>query len=238
MQQTELRNSDRPSLSGEPKAAFERAYDAILELIVRQELRPGQVTSVIALSDRLGIGRTPIKEAITRLATEGILNVRGRRGTYVARLEEQNVRHIFALRKLFENYAAPLAAANITRERLDEMEGLLKVMADESFRKPPGGRSLPQFVNSDVRFHNIIIESSGNPYLYAQYCALHLHQQIVTFLIHSDSRSARGRQREHENILIALKRRDSEGLRRALASHTESVEEKIITSIHETRGEW
>ena len=115
MQQTELRNSDRPSLSGEPKAAFERAYDAILELIVRQELRPGQVTSVIALSDRLGIGRTPIKEAITRLATEGILNVRGRRGTYVARLEEQNVRHIFALRKLFENYAAPLAAANITR---------------------------------------------------------------------------------------------------------------------------
>lgn len=238
MPRTEPGNLPHPSPGRETRAAFERAYDAILDLIVRQELRPGQATSVIALSDRLGIGRTPIKEAITRLATEGILTVKGRRGTYVARLDEQDVRHIFALRKLFENYAAPLAAANITRERLDEMEKLLKMMADESFRRPPGGRSLPQFVNSDVRFHNIIIESAGNPYLYAQHCALHLHQQIVTYLFHSDSRSAQERQREHGNILTALKHRDSEGLRRALASHTKSVEEKIITSIHETRGEW
>jgi DNA-binding GntR family transcriptional regulator len=219
------------------KTAFERAYDAILDLIVRQKLRPGEKTSVVALSEELGIGRTPTKEAITRLATEGILSVEGRRGTYVTRLGEEDVRHIFALRRLFEHYAAPLAAQNMDRARIGEMERLLKSMEEASLRREPGRRSMPHFVNSDVKFHNLLIEAAGNPYLYAQYCALHLHQQIVTYLFHSSRRSAEDRQREHVAILDALKRRDAKALRHALAEHTGSVEETIIGSIREMRGE-
>lgn len=217
------------------RAAFERAYDAIVDLIVRQELRPGEATSVMALSQRLGIGRTPTKEAITRLSTEGLLTVKGRRGTYVTRLNEQDVRHLFALRKLFEEHAAFSAAQRITDAQLAELEQILERMRKESLEEP---RSLPQFVSSDVKFHNIIIEAAGNPYLLAQYRNLHLHQLIITYLFNSNLRSAERRQGEHVAIVEALKRRDGEALCRALGEHASNVEAAIIGSMREMRGEF
>ncbi|TAM88694.1 MAG: GntR family transcriptional regulator [Candidimonas sp.] len=237
MRMTDSLNPAGAAPRDESRAASKKAYDAILDLIVRQALRPGQATSVTVLSNQLGIGRTPVKEAVTRLSAENVLTVKGRRGTYVADVGEEDMRHIFALRRLFEGYAAPLAARNITAASLREMEELLEVMADESYRRPAGTRSLPQFVNSDVKFHDIIIEAAGNPYLYAQHCALHLHQQIVTYLSHSDGQDSHARQQEHENIHQALVDRDGEALRNALATHTQSVENKIVTAIHERRGQ-
>jgi len=66
-----------------PATATGQAYEGVLDLVLHYELRPGERTSVNLLAERLKLGRTPVKEAITRLQTEGLLSVAGRSGTTV-----------------------------------------------------------------------------------------------------------------------------------------------------------
>src|SRR6185503_11904038 len=94
--------------------AADRAYARILDLILTRELRPNERTSVNSLADRLSLGRTPIKEAITRLETEGVLTVVGQSGTMVNGIGPDQVRQIFSLRRLLEDFAAKDVVKHIT----------------------------------------------------------------------------------------------------------------------------
>src|SRR5215831_10122146 len=112
---------DRGSVSDE-------AYGKIIDLILTRELRPGERTSVNLLADRLGLGKTPIKEAITRLQTEGVLTVVGRSGTSVKNINAEEARQLFALRRALEEFAADETVKNITQSDITSLQRLLKVL--------------------------------------------------------------------------------------------------------------
>jgi DNA-binding GntR family transcriptional regulator len=150
-----------PADAGTPGGLIaERAYLALHERIVTLDLAPGTVLREDALMAELAIGRTPLREAIKRLALEGFVAVQPRRGTYVTEVESADIIHITEVRAELEGYAAGLAARRMdaaarqaARALLDQIEGL--------------GRAGDQdaLMHVDRRIHSFVWEATGNPYL-------------------------------------------------------------------------
>lgn len=211
------------------------AYNAIVDLLFQHQLRPGEKTSVITLSKRIGLGRTPIKEAITRLETEGILSVAGRSGTIVNDFTADQARLIFSLRSALEDFASDNVVKNITPKEILHLRQLVAQMGTLSLGNNNTGRSVAAFVRANVGFHRAIIAGAKNPYLDRMFAQVQVHQQILLYLQHSGFQrdAAFQRQREHEDILKAVEKRDAKKLRDLLRRHSDAA----LSSILEERGE-
>src|SRR5256714_14499447 len=103
----------------------ERAFHAIREMIVSLELRPGAVIDERSLMQQLGIGRTPTREALRRLAQEGLVEVYPRRGMFVTPVEIQDLASLADVRSVLESSAARLAAERATDDDRDSIAALL-----------------------------------------------------------------------------------------------------------------
>src|SRR5919205_1671808 len=102
----------------------DRAYYAIRELIVTLELPPGSVVREPELTERLGIGRTPVREALRRLAQERLIEVYPRRGMFVTTVDVRDLARLCEVRAVLEPEAARLAAERATRADLDEIDAV------------------------------------------------------------------------------------------------------------------
>jgi DNA-binding GntR family transcriptional regulator len=153
--------SSPPAGDGQSNRLFaERAYHDLRDRIVTLRLPPGTVLREDALMRELGIGRTPLREAVKRLALENLVAVQPRRGTFVSPVEASDIVHITEVRAELEGYAAELAALRMSAETrvfaeelLDELDHLTQAQDQEG---------LIQF---DERIHRFTWEASGNPYL-------------------------------------------------------------------------
>jgi DNA-binding GntR family transcriptional regulator len=206
-------------------SAADLAYSGIIELVLNSELRPGERTSVNLLAARLDIGRTPVKEAITRLQTEGLLSVAGRSGTVVNRVDREQTQQLFALRRVLEDFAAETAVENVTQKQLAEIRRCLQKL----------GRSntTAEFVRANVEFHSLIVAAAGNPFLIRFFSQLQIQLQIVTYLLRRgfDTKAAAARHREHEIIVKALEKRDAKALKEALRTHVMTTERAILATL-------
>lgn len=216
--------------------ASEQAYNAIVDLILCRDLRPGERTSVNLLATRLNLGRTPIKEAITRLQTEGVLSVAGRSGTTINTIDASATVQLFALRRTLEEFAVEGAVRNVTKSQLSRLRELLEELAATSVDHADGRdivRTIARFVKANVAFHGMIVSAAGNPFLDRLYAQLQMQVQIVTYLVHRgvDPRAAAVRQREHEGIVEALAARDVQALKAALKGHAEGSEAVILHAL-------
>lgn len=166
----------------EPTSAADQAYNKIVDLILNRGLRPGERTSVNLLAARLGLGRTPIKEAITRLQTEGVFTVAGRSGTTLKTIDHRDTKHLFALRRTMEDFAAEQAAVHATSDQLRQLRKLLREMRIASLDRAGSTDSAARFIRANVAFHSTIVAAAGNPFLDRIYGQLQLQSQIVTYL--------------------------------------------------------
>ena len=212
--------------------ATDQAYDGILNLVLRHELRPGERTSVNLLADRLQIGRTPVKEAITRLQTEGLLSVFGRSGTMVNVIDARQAEQLFALRQVLEDFAPEQAVEHVTDAQIKRLKKLTQEMRRQSL-DGDHFRSTVGFVSANVEFHASIVAASGNPFLLRLYSQIQMQTQIVTYLIHRgyDPRAAERRQAEHENIMKALVARDGKALKASLRAHAQTTSRTILAKL-------
>jgi len=213
-------------------SAADQAYNGIIDLVLHHELRPGERTSVNLLAARLNLGRTPVKEAITRLQTEGVLSVAGRSGTIVNQVSRAQTEQLFALRQVLEDFAAEGAAKNITAEQLQRVRVLLREMGQYGAERN-NINSTADFVRANVAFHALIVEAADNLFLVRFYAQLQMQMQIVTYLVQRgfDPKAAERRQREHSAIVKALAARDAKQLKAALRSHAEATETAILASL-------
>lgn len=221
------------SLRGIAQSVADQAYAKIVDLILLRELRPGERTSVNLLADRLGYGRTPIKEAITRLQTEGVLTVVGRSGTTVNAISASDARQLFALRRTLEESAVDDAVVNVTVQEIRSLKRLLDDLRTSSFDRRDAVKSGAQFVHANAAFHSAIIAAAKNLFLSRLYSQIQIQAQIVTYLVHRgyDEKSARKRQQEHEGIVAALEARNANLLKKRLREHAETSEGVILSSL-------
>jgi DNA-binding GntR family transcriptional regulator len=140
----------------------DRAYHELRDRIVTLRLPPGTVLREDELMRELDVGRTPLREAVKRLALEDLVAVQPRRGTFVSPVEAADIVHITEVRAELEGYAAELAALRMSAETRVLAEQLL----DEVDHLNESGDQ-DRLMRFDQRIHRFTWEASGNPYLIA-----------------------------------------------------------------------
>ncbi len=199
----------------------EQAYQAIRDAIVRLDLPPSSVIDETALCQRIGVGRTPIREALQRLRHEGLVIVFPRRGMMVAPIATMESQHLTQARLLWEPNVARLAAEVGTEGAWDALEC---VLADS-----PAAYATPADVERGTevngRFHRGIAQATGNPYL-VELVEQYQHRQMrLSFLFfrHGIYDPVTD---QHYAILAALRARDGEGVATIMEQHVQITHQR------------
>jgi len=199
----------------------ERAYEAIRDLIVSTELEPDQPIDERALMERLGIGRTPVREAVRRLAQEQLVQVYPRRGTFVAGVDVRDLARLSEVREAIEPQAARLAAERAGDDDRRRIEGLLAELGDGSVR---GERQLMEL---DERIHRAVYRAARNEFLEAtavQYYALALR---IWHLALDRADELEGAVLEHATLLRAILAGDAAAAEATMRDHVDRFEQAM-----------
>ena len=132
-------------------------FNTLRKAILRGELKPGERLMEIQLANKLGVSRTPIREAIRKLELEGLVLMIPRKGAEVAQITEKNMQDVLEVRKALEELSVQLACERITPEQVEEMK-----MAAEDFRKFLKSGDVTKIAEADVKFHDIIFAATNN----------------------------------------------------------------------------
>ena len=132
-------------------------FNTLRQAILTGELKPGERLMEIHLSDRLGVSRTPIREAIRKLELEGLVVMIPRKGAQVAKITEKNLKDVLEVRRALDTLAVRLACKRMD----DTYKKQLREACDE-FAKVVKCSNTKDITEADVRFHDIINQSTGN----------------------------------------------------------------------------
>ena len=132
-------------------------FNTLRKAILRGELKPGERLMEIQLANKLGVSRTPIREAIRKLELEGLVLMIPRKGAEVAQITEKNMQDVLEVRKALEELSVQLACERITPEQVEEMK-----MAAEDFRQVLKSGDVTKIAEADVKFHDIIFAATNN----------------------------------------------------------------------------
>ena len=132
-------------------------FNTLRKAILRGELKPVERLMEIQLANKLGVSRTPIREAIRKLELEGLVLMIPRKGAEVAQITEKNMQDVLEVRKALEELSVQLACERITPEQVEEMK-----MAAEDFRKVLKSGDVTKIAEADVKFHDIIFAATNN----------------------------------------------------------------------------
>lgn len=200
-------------------------YNLLRERILSGSFPPGDKLNVDALARQLGTSHTPVKVALAKLATEGIVQIQPRRGTYVARVAEQEIGEVLAIRRALELLAAETIVEHITEQDIVELEKIVRQIEQAA--------DVDTHAKKNAEFHRRLVELSGNRTLAELYNQLHAHIHIA--LIHARSTTWRARSSperiEHRAILDALKRRDADALQTTIRQHLSRSRTSLLADI-------
>jgi DNA-binding GntR family transcriptional regulator len=191
----------------------DRAYAALRDRIVALRIAPGAPINEDALGRELDMGRTPVREAIKRLALENLVTVFPRRGTFASEINITDLAHISDVRQQLEGHAAYRAAQRLTAARREELERLL-ARIDESASGPRDEQ-----MRLDAEIHRFVHRSTANPYLeetLARYFNLSLR---IWYLVLDRLPHLTERVREHRALLEAIRDGEADRARAIAADH-------------------
>jgi len=193
---------------------WQRVYDHLRAEILAGDLEPGVELAEVALAEQLGVSRGPIREAIGRLASEGLVTVRPRRGAVVSSLSKEEFLELYQVREALERMAVKLA---VPRLQPDDIAAL-QVLIDSMTSRAEQGK-VSEFFEANAEFHQRLVDASGNVKL------AELYRQLLDQIGRYRTRSLlmRGNlQRsvaEHAAILRAAKRGNAERAAHLMSEH-------------------
>jgi DNA-binding GntR family transcriptional regulator len=201
----------------------DKIYARVKDMIASGSLEPGSRIVQEDLAASLGVSRTPLVNALKRLAQEGLLEWIPRRGIYVRQLGPQELVWLFELRERLEPLAAELAATRIGPAEAGEMRRQWEAMA----HLPDTPESHRAFVDLDRRFHWRLAELAANPYLAAAMAPVNM---MASAYLHGNPRPWEDTVPDHLAIIDALSRGDAAACAKAMRAH-------IVQSLEALREE-
>ena len=203
-------------------------FNTLRRAILRGELVPGQRLMEIQLAEKMGVSRTPVREAIRKLELEGLVVMSPRKGAEVAHISGKNLRDVLEVRRALEELAGELAC-----ERMTEEEFRLLEQANHKFTGVVGSDDITVITQADEAFHGLIYQATENERLIQM--VNHLREQMYRYRIeHIKDRSQRKvLVQEHQEIMRALAARDVEATRRAIRNHINKQEVAVSKNIRE-----
>jgi GntR family transcriptional regulator, rspAB operon transcriptional repressor len=211
---------------GGPLSQADQAYREIRALIVTLELPPGSLLSEPELQERLGLGRTPIREALRTLAHERLVEVYPRRGMFVAALDPRDLAALSEVREQLEPYAARLAAERRTDEDLEVIDELIADL--DAVAVAPDMR---QLIELDQRIHHHIYRCAHNDFLQDACDQHYMHALRIWFLALDRVSHLGDAVAEHRDLLVAVREGDAQRAATVMSSHVTGFETEVRRAI-------
>jgi DNA-binding GntR family transcriptional regulator len=213
----ELENIVSSGVSAEsmpPRLLHAAVVDRLRDMIVQGELAPGTKLNERVLGEALGTSRTPLREALKYLASEGLVDLLPNRGAIVAPLDAERVKQMFAVMGALEALAGELACRNTTDDEINEIRALHFQMLAHHAR-----RELGDYFRLNQEIHLKIVDAAGNQPLAEIYRSLNAHVRRARYMANLSHERWDRAVSEHGEILDALTRRDGLTLQRILRDH-------------------
>jgi DNA-binding GntR family transcriptional regulator len=216
-----------PTADGAPsnRLVAERAYVELRDRIVTLRLAPGSVLREDELMSELDIGRTPLREAVKRLALENLLSVQPRRGTFVSDVEATDIVNITEVRAELEGYAAELAAQRMDGVSRIAAESLLREVDELS--RPDDQDWLMRF---DERIHRFAWETAGNPYLTETLERYFTHSLRIWYLVLDRLPGLGHAVHDQGHLLEALLAEDGPRARAIMREHVLGFQRELLAA--------
>lgn len=191
----------------------DQIYDYLRGEILTGRFALGHRLDLGKLVERLKVSKMPVKEAIGRLAMEGLLDVQAQRGTFVSRIDPRDLAETFEVRRALEMLAGELAAARVKKAEIERLRALIAEMEKSD--------EVGQHLALNFEFHGLIVELSDNRKLIETYHRLRVPIQVAGIHYRSENWIERvaQEQKEHRAIVRALEQRDAEAVSRAIGEH-------------------
>lgn len=192
-------------------------FNTLREAILRGDLQPGERLMELQLAAKLGVSRTPIREAIRMLEQEGLAVTVPRKGAEVAKMTLKGMEDVLEIRGALDEFAVQLACERITEEQLLELK-----KRKQDFEVSLKSGDVKQIAEADVHFHDVIYEATENPKLVI--LLNNLREQIYRYRIEyiKEAENHPVLIREHEAIYDALVKRNREEARLSIREHVEN----------------
>jgi DNA-binding GntR family transcriptional regulator len=192
-------------------------FNTLREAILKGDLQPGERLMELQLAAKLGVSRTPIREAIRMLEQEGLAVTMPRKGAEVAKMTLKDMEDVLEIREALDELAVQLACVKISEEQLARLIGV-----KELFESSTRTGDVKMIAEADVRFHDVIYEATDNPKLVTM--LNNLREQVYRYRVEyiKNPENYPTLIAEHESIVEGLKQRDKTAATLAMHEHVEN----------------
>jgi DNA-binding GntR family transcriptional regulator len=227
-----MQMNDLASTEFSARLLHEDATEHLRDMIVHGELAPGTKLNERVLCERLGVSRTPLREALKTLASEGLVALQPNRGATVTPLTLDTVRENFEVMGALEALAGDLACRHVTDAQLAEIRALHFQMLAAHARG-----DLAEYFRHNQAIHFAIVAASGNATLAATYRHFNANVRRARYMANLSRTRWEKAVREHDDMLAALTARDGPRLQRLLVEHLGAKMLAVLTALQSTSGD-
>jgi DNA-binding GntR family transcriptional regulator len=215
-----------------PRAALhEQVAHRLRQMLVENRIPPGAKLNERELCQVLHVSRTPLREAIKRLAAEGLVELLPNRGAIAVELSEADVRNTFEVMAGLEAQSGELAAQRITDAELSEIKAMHFEMLAAYMR-----RDLPGYYRLNAAIHGAINAATKNPVLISTYGQVNARLQALRFRSNQNEEKWRDAVKEHEQMVAALSARDAAAMRALMSTHLTRKLETVIQQLRDAEA--
>lgn len=211
-----------------PTGLHDQVMQRLRQLLVEGAIAPGAKLNERELCELLQCSRTPLREAIKMLATEGLVELLPNRGAIAVELTEDDIRNTFEVMAGLEAQSGELAAQRITAEELAEIQAMHFEMMAAYTR-----RDLSAYYGLNARIHSAINAAAKNPVLSAVYKQVNARLQALRFRSNQDGEKWKRAVKEHEKMVQALAARDGAAMRDVLVTHLHNKRDVVLDLMRE-----
>ncbi len=207
-------------------AAVDKAEISLRDLILGGDLAPGERLGEVELADSLGMSRTPVREALRRLSSQGLVEVTSNKGARVTAWSKRELDQVFVLRAHLEGLAAAATARLATDVQIERLDLLAVEMAAAAL--PLDRRDLARVTELNAAFHALLLEVAGTTTLASALSSL-IHASVLNRTQHSfDEPAMRRSVQHHLEIVAAVRARDPEWAESVMHSHLLSARASLL----------
>lgn len=204
----------------------EVVFNTLRQAIIQGEFQPGERLMEVSIANKLGVSRTPVREAIRMLELEGLVTMFPRRGAEVANITVRDLKDALEVRMAIESLSVRLACERIDEDGIKELQ-----QKSVAFREAINSKLVPAIVQGDEDFHNAIYKASKNQKLIG--IAQNLREQVYRYRVEyvKDFSYHDKLIKEHDQITMAIMRRDAEAAQTIMNEHIYNQEQIVIRNV-------
>jgi len=213
------------------KPLREVVFNSIRGAIISGVLKPGERLMEVQLAEKMGVSRTPIREAIRKLELEGLVVMIARKGAYVADLSIKNIIDVLEVRAVLEGLASGLAALRMTEEEIKDLE-----LTARHFEQAMNSNDVEGVIQTDIEFHEKIFKATRNEKLLQ--LTNSLMEQVQRFRVMYLNKAIKSTNliKEHYKIVEAISRRNREMAENIAKIHIQNAEKDMMRLLGSSSG--